>query len=51
MRDIGLPAGSLAGDHVVLELVHAQPLRPADVSDSVDTRDIKFGLESIAIGS
>ncbi len=48
--DIGLPPGSLVGDHVVLELVHAQPLRPADVSDSVDTRDIKFGLESIAIG-
>lgn len=48
---IALPAGSLAGDHVVLELVHAQPLRPADVSASDDLREIKFGLESIAIGS
>ncbi len=48
---IALPVGSLAGDQVVLELAHAQPLRPADVSTSDDTREIKFGLESIAIGS
>ena len=46
---IPLPAGSLARDHVVLELVHANPLRPADVSDSADQREIKFGLESVAI--
>ncbi|MBP6682352.1 MAG: FkbM family methyltransferase [Halioglobus sp.] len=47
--DIGLPPGSLDGDHMVLELVHGRPLRPADVSDSVDTREIKFGLHSISI--
>jgi len=46
---IPLPPGSLAGEHVVLELVHERPLRPADVSDSQDVREIKFGLESIAI--
>ena len=46
---IELPPGSLAGSHAVLELVHKQPLRPADVSDSPDQREIKFGLESVAI--
>ena len=46
---IPLPAGSLAGEHVVLELLHAQPLRPADVSASGDMREIKFGLEALAI--
>ena len=48
---IPLPPQALQGEHSVLELVHAQPLRPADVSDSADSREIKFGLESIAIGS
>ena len=48
---IPLPAGSLAGDHVALQLEHEQPLRPADISASNDRREIKFGLESIAIGS
>jgi FkbM family methyltransferase len=46
---IALPAGCLAGDHVVLELQHSQPLRPADVSDSPDRREIKFGLERISL--
>jgi FkbM family methyltransferase len=46
---IPLPPGSLATSHAVLELLHKQPLRPADVSDSEDQREIKFGLESIAI--
>ena len=46
---IELPPGSLAGSHTTLELKHTQPLRPADVSDSTDQREIKFGLESIAI--
>lgn len=46
---IELPQGCLVGSHAVLELVHGQPLRPADVSDSPDQREIKFGLESIAI--
>ena len=47
---IPLPPGSLAGSHAVLELAHEQPLRPCDVSASGDRREIKFGLESIAIG-
>jgi FkbM family methyltransferase len=46
---IELPPGSLGDSHVTLELRHAQPLRPADVSDSMDQREIKFGLESIAL--
>jgi len=46
---IPLPPGSLAAGHVVLELSHEQPLRPADVSGSEDLRDIKFGLESISV--
>ncbi len=46
---IPLPPGSLVAGHVVLELTHDQPLRPADVSDSEDVRDIKFGLESISV--
>lgn len=46
---IQLPPGSLAGSYSTLELKHTQPLRPADVSDSADQREIKFGLESIAI--
>jgi FkbM family methyltransferase len=51
LRDvrIELPAASLVGKHVVLELVYGQPLRPSDVSDSPDQREIKFGLERIAI--
>lgn len=51
LRDvrIPLPRGSLAQDHVVLELLHERPLRPSDVSDSQDQREIKFGLESLAI--
>lgn len=48
---IPLPAEALAGEHAVLELRHRQPLRPADVSDSPDQREIKFGLEAIAIDS
>lgn len=47
---IPLPAGSLARDYVELELEHARPLRPADVGDSDDRREIKFGLERLAIG-
>lgn len=47
---IPLPEGALAGGHVALELVHERPLRPADVSDSEDQRELKYGLESIAIG-
>jgi FkbM family methyltransferase len=46
---IPLPAASLARSHVVLELVHERPLRPSDVSDSKDQREIKYGLESLAI--
>jgi len=46
---IQLPPGALAGSYSTLELKHTQPLRPADVSDSVDQREIKFGLESISI--
>lgn len=46
---IPLPAGCLAAGHVTLELLHQQPLRPADVSASSDRRAIKYGLESIAI--
>ena len=46
---IELPPGSLGGSYATLELKHTQPLRPADVSDSTDQREIKFGLESIAI--
>lgn len=46
---IPLPPGCLASGHVVLELLHEHPLRPADISDSDDQREIKFGLESIAI--
>lgn len=45
-----LPAGSLRGDYAVIELRHERPLRPADVGDSEDRREIKFGLELIAIG-
>lgn len=48
---IPLPPAALNRDHVVLELAHTQPLRPADISDSSDTREIKFGLESIAVGA
>ena len=47
---ISLPVAALAADYVVLELLHQQPLRPADMGDSADQREIKFGLESIAIG-
>jgi FkbM family methyltransferase len=51
LRDarIDLPPGCLTGKHVELDLVHHEPLRPSDVSDSDDQRQIKFGLESIAI--
>jgi FkbM family methyltransferase len=51
LRDarIDLPPGCLTGKHVELDLVHHEPLRPSDVSDSDDQREIKFGLESIAI--
>lgn len=47
---ISLPPGALAAGHIVLEFLHEQPLRPADMGDSSDQRDIKFGLQSIAIG-
>jgi FkbM family methyltransferase len=46
---IPLPAGSLNQSHVLLELVHRQPLRPADLGLGEDRRLIKFGLENIAI--
>ena len=46
---IELPPGSFGGSHTTLELKHTKPIRPADVSDSTDQREIKFGLESIAI--
>jgi len=48
---IPLPPGCLAAAHVTVELTHRQPLRPADVSNSADQREIKFGLESIALES
>jgi len=46
---IPLPPGSLARDYAVLELIHHQPLRPADTGAGEDRRLIKFGLESIAV--
>ena len=46
---IPLPAGVLAKDWVALEFEHEQPLRPSASSDSTDDREIKFGLETIAI--
>jgi FkbM family methyltransferase len=51
LQDATIPLlpGCLAGEYVVLELLHHQPLRPAEVSDSADQREIKFGLESIAL--
>lgn len=48
---IALPAGVLAKDWLALELEHEQPLRPSACSDSADDREIKFGLEFIAIVS
>jgi FkbM family methyltransferase len=48
---IPLPAGVLAQDWVALEFEHEQPLRPSACSDSNDDREIKFGLEFIAIGT
>lgn len=46
---IPLPPASLTGDYLVLELRHERPLRPADVSDSDDRRELKYGLEFVAI--
>lgn len=48
---IPLPPGCLADGHLTVELTHRQPLRPADVGNSADQREIKFGLESIALES
>ncbi|MEM6583595.1 MAG: FkbM family methyltransferase [Pseudomonadota bacterium] len=46
---IELPSGALDREHVSLEFLHRAPRKPADVSDSADQREIKFGLERIAI--
>jgi FkbM family methyltransferase len=47
--NIALPAESLLGDFVELEFIHQAPLRPCDVSDSDDDREIKLGIESLSI--
>ncbi|MEM8560709.1 MAG: FkbM family methyltransferase [Pseudomonadota bacterium] len=46
---VDLPRRALDQEYVYLEFLHRSPLKPADVGDSSDQREIKFGLESIAI--